>query len=118
MENCYQWAFGYAYNRPIVNYSQQLARKISIGFSIDPAEGTEPIQTVSNSVSLEELIIEDRKKAIVEAKSGKAHFNLWCDGSKLEKGGTGVAVVWKSHISQNLQEQKLPRCGAFPRHLR
>ena len=97
----------WAYNGPIVNYSQRLARQVSIGFSIDPAEGTEPIQTVPNSVFPGELIIEDRKKAIVEAKSGKAHFKLWCDGSKLEKGGTGAAVVWKSHISQKWQEQKL-----------
>ena len=32
---------------------------------------------------------------------------LWCDGSKLDQGGTGAAVVWKSHISQKWQEQKL-----------
>lgn len=58
----------WAYNRPIVNYSQRLARQVSIGFSIDPAEGTEPIQTAPNSVFPRELMIEDRKKAILEAQ--------------------------------------------------
>ena len=59
-----------------MNYNQQLARQVFICFSIYPAKGTEPIQTALNSVFPEELIIEDRKKTIVEAKSGKAYLKL------------------------------------------
>ena len=92
---------------PVVNYGQRLARQVSIGFSIDQAQGTEPIRTAPNSIFPGELIIEDRKKAILEAKSTNADLKLWCDGSKLDKGGTGAAVVWKSHVSQKWQEQKL-----------
>ena len=78
---------------PIVNYDQRLARQVSIGFSIDPAEGTEPIQTAPNPIFPGELIIKNRKKAILETNSTNADFKLWCDGSKLDKGGTGAAVV-------------------------
>ena len=59
-----------AYNGTIVNYSQRLARQISIGFNIDPAKGTEPVQTIPNSVFPRKLIIEDKKKVIIEEKSG------------------------------------------------
>ncbi len=54
-----------------------------------------------------ERVDEDRKKAILQAKSTNADLKLWCDGSKLDKGGTGAAIVWKSHVSQKWQEQKL-----------
>lgn len=90
--------------RPIANYGQRLARQVSIGFSIDPAEGTEPTKTASNSVFQGELMIKERKRAILEAKSMNANL---CDVSKLDKGGTGAAVVWKSHTSQEWQAQKI-----------
>ena len=97
----------WASNGPIATYGQRLARQVSIGFTIDPAEGTEPVRATPSSIFPGELIIEDRNKAILDAESGKAHLKLWCDGSKLDKGGTGAAVVWKDHISQKWQEQKL-----------
>ena len=34
-------------------------------------------------------------------------MKLWCDGSKLDKGGTGAAVVWEDSISGKWQEQKV-----------
>lgn len=82
-----------------MSYSQRLAWQVSIDFSIDRAEGIEPIQTVLNSVFPGEFIIQDRNWAIYEEKSGKAHLKPWCDGSKLDKDSTGAAVVWKSYIS-------------------
>lgn len=91
----------------IMNYGQQLARQFSIGFSIDPEEWTEPIQTAPDSVFAGELIIEVKKRAILQPKSINANLKMWCDGSKLDKGGTGAAIVWKSPISQKSQEQKL-----------
>lgn len=34
-------------------------------------------------------------------------MKLWCDGSKLDKGGTGAAVVWEDSISGKWQKQKV-----------
>lgn len=56
-----------------MNYRQQLARQLFISFNIDPAKEIKPIQTVSYFVFPRELIIEDRKKAIIEAKFGKTY---------------------------------------------
>lgn len=37
-----------------------------------------------------------------------AHFKLWYDGSKLDKGATGAAVVWQiEDTNKELQEQKV-----------
>lgn len=37
-----------------------------------------------------------------------AHLKLWYDGSKLDKGATGAAVVWQIEDTiQELQEQKV-----------
>lgn len=40
--------------------------------------------------------MEGREKAIREGTIGGSDLELWYDGSKLERGGTGAAVVWKS----------------------
>lgn len=66
----------------VINYGQQLARQVF-----------EQISTISNSIILEKLIIEDKKKAILETKSTNADFKLWYDKCKLNKDGTRVAVV-------------------------
>lgn len=84
----------------MVNYSQQFAWPMSNSFSFDPIKRIEPILTTINSVFAEELIIKDRKKAIIEVKSAKAHLKLLYDDFKLEKDATGAMVVWKSYIFQ------------------
>ncbi len=83
----------WASNQHITTYGQQLARQVSVRFSIDSAERTEPIWTIPSSVFPGELIIEDINRAILEAKAGSGNLKLWCDGSKLDNGGTGAAVV-------------------------
>ena len=52
-------------------------------------------------------MIEDRNRAIFIATTEKAHLKRWCDGSKLDKGGTGAAAVWEDITSRNWLEQKL-----------
>lgn len=86
----------WASNERITNYGKRLARQISIKGCVDPAEGTEPILASSRSAFPRKLIIEGREKAIRERTIGGPDLELWCDGSKLDKGGTGAAVVWKS----------------------
>ena len=41
--------------------------------------------------------MEGREKAIREETIGGSDLELWCNRSKLEKGGTEAAVVWKSN---------------------
>lgn len=62
---------------------------MSVRFSIDPAEGTEPIRAMLRSIFPGKLIIEDRNRAMLEVKAGIANLKLWGDGSKLDSGGTG-----------------------------
>lgn len=68
---------------------------------------TKPVCATFNFVFLEELIIEDKNRTILKAKSGKTHLKLWYDGSKLDKSGTEAAVVWKNDMNQKKQEKKL-----------
>ena len=43
------------------------------------------------------ICIEEKCKAIEIAKKAddRADLILWCDGSKLDQGETGAAVIWK-----------------------
>ncbi len=86
----------WANNKRITNYGQRLARQISIKGCIDLAEGTEPILASFRSIFPGKLVVEEREKAIREGTIGRSDLKLWCDKSKLEKGGTRAAVVWKS----------------------
>ena len=83
----------WASNERITTYSQRLARLISVKGCIDPAEGTEPILASPRLVFPGKLIVEGRDKAIREGTTGRPDLELWCDGSKLDTGGTGAAVV-------------------------
>ena len=38
-------------------------------------------------------MVGGRNRVILTAKTGKTHLKFCCDGSKLDKGGTGAAVV-------------------------
>ena len=78
-------------------YGQHLAKRVSIGFSINRAEGVEPISAMPVQVFPGKVFIEKRSRAIQVAKEDQADLALWCDGSKLDQGGTGAAVVWKRH---------------------
>lgn len=94
-------------NPHITTYSQRPARQVSVRFSIDPAKGTKPIRAILRSLFLGKLIIENRNRVILEAKTGIANLNLWCDGLKLDSRSTGVAVVWKKESTEKeWQEQK------------
>ena len=33
---------------------------------------------------------------MIKAKKGTADLTIWCDGSKLDRGETGAAVVWRN----------------------
>ena len=84
-------------NQRIWTDGQHLATQVSAGFSIDPAEGVEPILAMSVQSFPGKICIEEKSKAIEIAKKAEDRVNLtlWCDGSKLDQGGAGAAVVWK-----------------------
>ncbi len=77
----------------IKTYGQHLAQQVSVGFSIDPTEGVEPISAMPAQVFPGKIFIAEKSKATDIAKEDQADYALWCDGSKLDQGGAGAAVV-------------------------
>ena len=61
----------WANNQNIAIYGQQLAYQVFIRFSIDPAKKTELIWTILCLVFPRELVINDKNRAILEAKAGR-----------------------------------------------
>lgn len=94
-ENLSEYDSIWSTTQRIRTYGQHLARQVSVGFSIDPAEGVEPISALPVQAFPGKIFMEEKSKAIKTAKGDQADFTLWCDGSKLDYGGTGAAVVWK-----------------------
>lgn len=77
----------------IKTYGQHLAQQVSVRFSIDLTEGVEPILAMPVQVFPGKIFIEEKSKAIEIAQGDQADFTFWCDGSKLDQGETGAAVV-------------------------
>ncbi len=46
------------------------------------------------------IFIEEKSRAIDIAKCNRANVTLWCDGSKLDQGGAGAAVLWKKNDNE------------------
>ena len=46
------------------------------------------------------IVVQESKIAKEEAQKDRSGLALWVDGSKLESGGAGAAVVWKNPASQ------------------
>lgn len=45
------------------------------------------------------IIIQEAKKATYEAQKDTSNLALWSNGSKVESGGVGAAIVWKNLTS-------------------
>ena len=75
---------------------QLLAWRLAFDQSIDPADGVESVEESGPSVLFSgDIIIEEKEKAIMQAKRGQRGAVLWTDGSKLNTGNVGAAVTWK-----------------------
>jgi ribonuclease HI len=75
-----------------------LARRIAMGHSIDPAEGVEPIVEIRPQYFPGNICIDDTATALKLAKQKSTRgLTLWSDGSRLDHGGTGAGVAWKSN---------------------
>ena len=79
---------------------------MSIGFSIDPAYGVEPVVHQKPMEFPGKIIIQEAKAAIWEAKNDTSCLALWSDGSKVESGGAGTAVVWRNPASHRWEVYK------------
>ena len=83
-------------NQQIRNYGPHLARQVSVQLSIDPAEEVEPIlPNMPAQYFPGKIFMEEKSRAIEEAKNDQANLSLCCDGSKLSEGGVRTSVVWK-----------------------
>ena len=80
-------------------YGQHFAWQVSVGFSIDLAEGVEPVIHLKPVEFIGKIIIQESKVAIKEAKEDMSDLIFWSDGSKREAGGAGAAVAWKIFLS-------------------
>ncbi len=66
-------------------------------FSIDPAQGVEPVLEESTATFLGKNFIEEKDQVIDRAKKETAGLILWCDGLKINEDETGAAVVWSQY---------------------
>ena len=80
---------------------------MSIGLCIDPAYGVEPVIHQKPTEFPGKIIIQEAKTAISEAKNDTSTLALWSDGSKVESGGAGAAVVWKNLSSHRWEVRKI-----------
>lgn len=83
---------------------QLLAQQVASNYSIDPADGVEPVPNPGLDIQFSgDIIIEAKKKALEEAKKYWTGKVVWVDGSKLSQGNVGATACWKS---QNRWENK------------
>ncbi len=73
-------------NQRIKTYRQHLARRVLVGFSIDPVESFEPIiANMPIQYFSKKNFMEEKRRTIEEAKKNQTNFTLWCDGFKLNQ---------------------------------
>lgn len=73
-----------------------MAQKIASNHSIDPTDGVEPVENLKPGAKFSEnVIIEEKKKVLEEAKKCRAASVIGTDGSKLSQGNVGSVLSWK-----------------------
>lgn len=88
-------------------FDQLLAQLVVSHYSIDPADGVEPVPNPGLDIKFSgDIIIEAKKKALGEAKKYHTGHIIWVDGSKLSQGNAGAAACWKDKKSQQMGKQK------------
>ena len=77
-------------------FGHLLAQQVACNYSIDPADGVEPVPNPDPNINFSgNIIIEAKKKALEEARKYRAGNIFWVDGSKLSQGNAGAATCWK-----------------------
>lgn len=89
-------------------YGQWLTWQITIDYSIDPAEGVEPVEKIaSNSLFKADVIIKCKKEALEEARKDRTGLVLWTDESKFDQGHIAAAVCWKDKTAGQWKEKSM-----------
>ena len=75
---------------------------------VDPAYGVEPIKRSwqLNTNTCIQVIVQAKKEALQEATKTQAGINFWTDGSKLDTGDAGAAIVWFDRRLNKWQEKR------------
>lgn len=84
-----------------------MARQVSVQFCIDPADRVEPVVNLVDEKFPGRISIQEQAAAILEAQRDNSDLALWSDGSKLESGKVGAAVVWRNTAVDNWKSCKL-----------
>ena len=94
-------------DRP-TSLSQWLARQLSITQAVDSAYGVEPIEKTwrLHTELLLQVVVQPRQAALQEAKENREGMIFWTDGSRLDSGRSGSAVVWLDTNSNKWQEKR------------
>ena len=83
-------------------YGHLLAQKVSSNNAIDPADGVEPVEGVGFTNEFSgTIIIEEKKRAVQEARRYQAGTVMWVDGSKSDQGDVGAAACWKDKVANS-----------------
>lgn len=97
-------------NTKLKLFGHLLAQQIADNYSIDSADGVEPVQSFGPAICFTgSIIIEEKKKALQEAKRYRAGSIMWVDGSKIDGKNAGAIICWKD---RNLNSWKKTR--VFP----
>jgi len=110
--------------KKVVGATSRLGKRL--GEALEYAGRVEPISLPGKSEKLGvQMIVEEREKAKEEAKKRRAGLTIFTDGSRIDSGAAGYAVVWKegeewagvkAHIGFN-QEAFDAECAALARAL-
>ena len=75
---------------------------------VDPAYGVEPMKRswrLNTNLPIQ-VILQAKQEALQEAAKSRAGIILWTDGSKLDTGKVGAAVVWFDNRLNKWQEKR------------
>ena len=97
----------WSFSQKISAYSQWLTQQVFVGFSINPVERVEPVIHLEPTKFLGKIIIQKQIMAIKKAKKDISDLILWSNEYKLESGGAGAIVVWKSFPSHRWTNCKI-----------
>lgn len=87
-------------------FGHLLAQQVACNYSIDPADGVEPVPNPGPDVNFSgNVIIEAKKKALEESKKYRAGNIFWVDGSKPSQGNAGAATCWKDKNLNKLENK-------------
>ena len=97
----------WASHQKVKSYGQHLACQVTVGFCVDPADRVKLVGNLEQEKFLGKISIREPKAAISDTDKNRSDLALWSDGSRLESGKVGGAVVWKNSPVDSWKSCKL-----------